>query len=202
MHHTTYRVVNLVPLPCWGIFRRSSIASGSRSWSKRSSPRPPLAEPKRESSPSVGPPILRQHPFSQPAKTKKSPAPLVHAASKRIRTEVKIAYAWFARAFREAAENLRAGDRLVRFPRGCFPPGLPSVRSGRSAIGPDLGPGRPDLGLSRPNLSLSHRDLSLSHRDLSLSHPDLSPGRPDLSPGHRDLDLCPSDPGLGRPDRV
>ncbi len=48
--------------------------------------------------------ILRQHPFTQPAKTKKSPAPLVHAASKRVRTEMKIAYAWFARAFREAAE--------------------------------------------------------------------------------------------------
>ncbi|MEP7009361.1 MAG: hypothetical protein ABJC13_03480 [Acidobacteriota bacterium] len=72
--------------------------------------------------------ILRQHPFTQPAKTKKSPAPWVHAASKRVRTEVKIAYAWFARAFREAAENLRAGDRLARFPRGWFPPGLPFVR--------------------------------------------------------------------------
>ena len=31
--------------------------------------------------------ILRQHPLSRPAKTKKSPAPLVHAASKRVRTE-------------------------------------------------------------------------------------------------------------------
>ncbi|HEV7666877.1 MAG TPA: hypothetical protein VGS22_00010 [Thermoanaerobaculia bacterium] len=80
--------------------------------------------------------IFRQHPFSQPAKTKKSPAPLVHAASKRVRTEVKIAYAWFARAFREAAEYLRAGDRLARFPRGSFPPGLPFVRVGWLATGP------------------------------------------------------------------
>ncbi len=32
--------------------------------------------------------ILRQHPFSQPEKTKKSPALLVHAASKRVRTKV------------------------------------------------------------------------------------------------------------------
>ncbi len=80
--------------------------------------------------------ILRQHPFSQPAKTKKSPAPLVHAASKRVRTEIKIAYVWFVRAFREAAEYLRAGDRLARFPRGSFPPGLPFVRAGRLAISP------------------------------------------------------------------
>ncbi len=80
--------------------------------------------------------ILRQHPFSQPTKTKKSPAPLVHAASKRVRTEMKIVYAWFARAFREAAEYLRAGDRLARFPRGSFPPGLPFVRAGSLAINP------------------------------------------------------------------
>ncbi|MEP7009363.1 MAG: hypothetical protein ABJC13_03490 [Acidobacteriota bacterium] len=77
--------------------------------------------------------ILSQHPFSQPTKTKKSPAPLVHAASKRVRTEIKIAYAWFVRVFREAAEYLRAGDRLARFPKGSFPPGLPFVRA---AVGP------------------------------------------------------------------
>jgi hypothetical protein len=39
-----------------------------------------------------------------------------------VRTEMKIAYTCFARAFREAAEYLRAGDRLTRFPRGSFPP--------------------------------------------------------------------------------
>lgn len=80
--------------------------------------------------------ILRQHPFSRPAKTKRSPAPLVHAASKRVRTEIRIAYAWFARAFREAAEYLRAGDRMARFPRWSFPLGLPIVRAGRLAISP------------------------------------------------------------------
>ncbi len=80
--------------------------------------------------------ILRQHPFSQPAKTQRSPAPLVHAASKRVRTQMRIADAWFARTFREAAEYLRAGDRQARFPRGSFPPGLPFVRAGRLGIAP------------------------------------------------------------------
>ncbi len=105
--------------------------------------------------------ILRQHPFSQPAKTKKSPAPLVHAASKGGRStgcrprpgavaltpfaargsvssfrKAGTYSGQFARAFREAAESLRAGDRLARFPRGCFPPGLPFVRAGRLAISP------------------------------------------------------------------
>lgn len=73
--------------------------------------------------------ILRQQPFSQPAKTKRSPAPPVHVASKRVRSQMRIAYAWFARAFREAAEYLRDGDQLARFPKGSFPAGLLSVRA-------------------------------------------------------------------------
>jgi REP element-mobilizing transposase RayT len=129
-------VVNLAPLPCWGHlvgeqYREriaelvETIIAKAAAWQGATGIEP------------LGPAaILRQQPFSQPAKTKKSPAPLVHAASKRVRTEMKIAYAWFARAFREAAEYLRAGDRLARFPRGSFPPGLPFVRACRLAISP------------------------------------------------------------------
>ncbi len=80
--------------------------------------------------------ILRQHPFTQPAKTKRSPAPLVHAATKRVRAEMRIAYLWFVRAFRAAAGYLRAGDRLAPVPRASFPPGLPFLRAGRLAISP------------------------------------------------------------------
>ena len=68
------------------------------------------------------------------AKTKRSPAPLVQAASKRVRTQMRVSYAWFARAFRAGAEYLRGGDRLARFPLGSFPPGLPFVRAGLLAI--------------------------------------------------------------------
>jgi len=129
-------VVQFAPLPCWqhlsSVQYRERIAelveaiiamAAARRAAKGIEPLGAAA-------------IHRQHPFSQPAKTKKSPAPLVHAASKRVRTEIKIAYSWFARAFREAAEYLRAGDRLARFPRGSFPPGLPFVRAGRLAISP------------------------------------------------------------------
>ncbi len=129
-------VVNLAPLPCWrhlaGEQYRERIAELVEEIIAQAAARRAATgiEP-------LGPAaILRQQPFSQPAKTKKSPAPLVHAASKRVRTEMKIAYAWFARAFREAAEYLRAGDRMARFPRGSFPPGLPFVRAGRLAISP------------------------------------------------------------------
>jgi len=69
--------------------------------------------------------ILRQH----PNKSKKSPAPRFHAATKAAREALRHAYGLFLAAFREAAERLRAGDRTAKFPNGCFPPGLPFVRA-------------------------------------------------------------------------
>ena len=71
--------------------------------------------------------ILRQHPHTCPEKSKKSPAPRFHTASKAAREALRKAYGLFLSAFREAAERLKSGDRLAKFPLGCFPPGLPFV---------------------------------------------------------------------------
>lgn len=71
--------------------------------------------------------ILSQDPHERPSHPDRSPAPAVHAASKAIRVMLRVAYWEFAAAFREAAQRLRRGDRAVRFPRGAFPPPLPSV---------------------------------------------------------------------------
>lgn len=73
--------------------------------------------------------LLRQQPHTQPNKTKKSPAPRFHAASKALRNALREAYGLFLAAFRDAAELLKAGDRTARFPLGSFPPGLPFVRA-------------------------------------------------------------------------
>jgi hypothetical protein len=72
--------------------------------------------------------ILAQHPFGQPLKTKRSFAPRVHAFRRDIRKAMYRVYAGFVADFREAAEKLRGGDRMARFPEGSFPPGLPYVR--------------------------------------------------------------------------
>ncbi len=74
--------------------------------------------------------ILRQDPHHHPPKLDRSPAVLVHAASKRARLELRAAYFSFLAAFRAAAERLRSGRHDVVFPRGCFPPPLPFCRSG------------------------------------------------------------------------
>jgi hypothetical protein len=71
--------------------------------------------------------VLAQMRFDRPTKPKKSPAPLFHAFTRRVRRELYDAYHLFLAAFRDAADKLRAGDRNASFPLGSFPPGLPFV---------------------------------------------------------------------------
>jgi hypothetical protein len=71
--------------------------------------------------------ILAKDPQHRPSSLARSPAPLVHAATKAARKAFRDAYAWFVSAFREAAERLRKGDRNAPFPSGSFPPALPFV---------------------------------------------------------------------------
>jgi REP element-mobilizing transposase RayT len=71
--------------------------------------------------------ILAMDPQHRPAHLDRSPAPLVHAATKAARKAFYDAYAWFVAAFRKAAEKLRQGDRSAAFPAGSFPPALPFV---------------------------------------------------------------------------
>lgn len=71
--------------------------------------------------------VLRQDPQYRPSTSKKSPAPLFHAATKAVRRILRAAYSLFAAAFRAAAARWKAGDRTAEFPIGSFPPGVPFV---------------------------------------------------------------------------
>lgn len=71
--------------------------------------------------------ILSQDPETRRETLDRSPAPFVHAATRKIRKELREAYGWFAAAYREAADKLRKGDRMAAFPPGSFPPHLPFV---------------------------------------------------------------------------
>jgi len=84
--------------------------------------------------------IRSQDPHFAPAEPKRSPAPLVHAASQKVRERMIDTYRGFVAEFRAAAEELRAGNRNARFPVGSFPPGLPFVRAGPMREGPVRGP--------------------------------------------------------------
>jgi hypothetical protein len=71
--------------------------------------------------------ILAQDPETRPETLDRSPAPFVHAATRKIRKELWQAYGWFLAAYREAADRLRNGDRNAAFPPASFPPHLPFV---------------------------------------------------------------------------
>ena len=127
LEYATREALELDPLPCWKHLneeqRRARVAalvedieSEAAARRKRTGvqPRGPAA-------------VLKQNPLRRPKKTKKSPAPAFHAASKAVRRELWDAYALFVAAYRAAAEKLRAGIREVVFPRGSFPPPLPFV---------------------------------------------------------------------------
>lgn len=72
--------------------------------------------------------LCRQHPHARLAgqRTRRA-APRVHAYRKRVRAQLRAVYSDFLSAYRRAADDLRNGDRAVRFPPGCFPPRLPFV---------------------------------------------------------------------------
>jgi hypothetical protein len=125
LRYATHEVLTLSPLPCWKHLtpeaRRRLVADL-------------VAEIEAEAAirrQQTGSQVLGvsavcgQHPLDRPKRSKKSPAPLFHAASKAVRQELYAAYAWFVAAYRDASEKLRGGTRTVAFPLGSFPPALP-----------------------------------------------------------------------------
>jgi hypothetical protein len=89
--------------------------------------------------------ILAQEPQAAPETLKKSPAPLFHAASRKIRRELYEAYKYFLAAFRDDDASRRARCRLSVWK-------LPSGRAVGGQI--ECGP-----------LPLAHLQLSCAPRD-------------------------------------
>jgi hypothetical protein len=127
LRYATEYTVELSPLPCWeGLepeIRQRRIAEIAEEITVE-------AKARREEKgipPMGADAIRRQDPHATPLKTKRSYAPLFHAATKRVRAALVEGYRAFVGAFREAAEALKAGNRDAAFPLGSFPPALPFV---------------------------------------------------------------------------
>jgi hypothetical protein len=119
--------VHLEPLPCWAHLSaeeyRRRIAEMVDDIESQAALKRQLVD-----LPAKGPAaILAQEPQAAPETLKKSPAPLFHAASRKIRRELYEGYKYFLAAFRDAAARLRAGEPDVVFPSGSFPPAAPWV---------------------------------------------------------------------------
>ena len=118
----TTETVVLTPLPCWQHLTHEQIRvqlaemiADIESASERrqaETGRPPFGADR----------IRRQDPHETPARSKRSPAPKVHAATKAVRRVLVERYRQFVAAYRRAAERFRAGDFAVEFPTGCFLP--------------------------------------------------------------------------------
>jgi REP element-mobilizing transposase RayT len=135
LEYATEETLELDPLPCWRHLTPEQIRRNVAELVGRIEA-DAAAERERTGTVPLGPIVIRnQHPHDHPKKPKKSPAPMFHAFTKRVRKELQEAYREFVKAFREASEELlRKGNRLAAFPIGCFPPGLPfvGVAAGRS----------------------------------------------------------------------
>ncbi len=123
----TAYTLQLEPLPCWAHLtperyrqRIGDLVAGIEARA--------AARRQAENRPALGATAIRlQDRHARPAEPKRSPAPLFHAASRRVRRELYQAYGEFVGAFRTASQQLRAGLRDVVFPAGSFPPALPWV---------------------------------------------------------------------------
>ena len=125
--YATTETVVLDPLPCWSHLpveeQRRRAASLVHAINEKAAARREAAGIR----PLGIAAVLAQDPLHRPARIKKSPAPLVHAATKAMRQLFWEGYALFVAAYRSAAERLKAGDAAPPFPAGCFPPALPFV---------------------------------------------------------------------------
>lgn len=69
--------------------------------------------------------ILRQDPSERPESTASSSKPIVHAASRAVRTAMLIDFYAFRRTYRAASAAVRRGNFSVAFPPGSHRPRLP-----------------------------------------------------------------------------
>jgi hypothetical protein len=125
LEFATEYALRLEPLPCWAHLDskryRQRIADLVAEIEAQAA-----AAREAEGRPALGPEaVLAQPRHGRPAELKCSPAPLFHAASRKVRLQLRRAYGEFLGAFRAAAEKLRVGVRDVVFPPGSFPPALP-----------------------------------------------------------------------------
>ena len=75
--------------------------------------------------------IRNQDPLQRPTRSKRSPKPPCHAATKAMRERFRQTYRAFVAMFQEASLKLKFGNVTAAiFPKGSFPPSLPFVRSG------------------------------------------------------------------------
>ena len=126
--YATEYEVHLDPLPCWAHLEPEEYRRRVKEIVDRIEKDTADHHRRMGTVPAGSAAVLRRHPHERPEKLKRSPAPFVHAASKKARWEFYNAYQAVVVAYHAAAEMLREGRLDVKFPEGCFPPPQRFVR--------------------------------------------------------------------------
>ncbi|MEM7353464.1 MAG: transposase, partial [Acidobacteriota bacterium] len=125
--HATEMTVQLDPLPSWRHLKISEVRRRCRDL-LREIQGEAAVERRFTEKEVLGPEAAMTYdPHHRPENLERSPAPPFHARGRVVRKAMRDAYAWVVTEYREAAERLRGGDPLAKFPEGTFPPSLPFV---------------------------------------------------------------------------
>ncbi|MBW8873979.1 MAG: transposase [Acidobacteria bacterium] len=127
LKYATAETVILSPIPCWAHLSEEEYRERVASLGKEIEVEAAVAREERGTRVLGAETILARDPLYRPEKLARSTAQLVRAATQVARKAFSDAYSWFVKAFRDAAEKLRRGDRTAPFPVGSFPPALPFV---------------------------------------------------------------------------
>ena len=150
--HAEEQRLDLVPLPCWRKLPPEQRWARTRQMVREIEGETRERMRDQGSTPMGRKCIEAQHAHAIPASSHRSPAPRFHSATWQIRKALELAFYEFRLAYRQAAEDLRAGRR-TSFPTGSFPPRLPFAR-GRPAPGCPEAPGTSPAG---PKFVAPHR---------------------------------------------
>lgn len=111
--------VEISPLPCW---RDKPTEWVQRCVGERVEA---IVETARSAPGRYGKLLANLRPTDRPQRSKRSPAPWFHCASRAVRNELRKAYGDFLAAYRDAAEHWLRGELTAPFPERCFPPPRP-----------------------------------------------------------------------------
>ena len=122
----TRETLELSPLPAWEVATTSQRSEAVRELVAD------IEEHTQQARAATGSRVLgerairSQNPHHRPQVSKRSPAPVAHAATVETWLAMKSAYREFVFAYRAAADRMRKGLEAI-FPAGCFPPRAPFV---------------------------------------------------------------------------
>ena len=125
---TNERTVCLEPLPSMAHLSSEAYRAQVRELVEEVEAEGRALHRRRGTSPAGVAAILAQDPEFRPREVEKRPCPWFHVLDPELRRALYVALSLVVAEYREAAERLAAGDRLVRFPLHTFAPTLGFVR--------------------------------------------------------------------------